>query len=92
MRKLLMALATSVLLFCAEGVRAQSNLVPGTRLRLPPPGLGLTPDNKAFIDQALVAASTRAGAGRIAAQQTKSRAVRAAAEAITADPQKLRTS
>jgi putative membrane protein len=91
MRKLLLALVASDLLFCVDGALAQANLQPDTTLRLPsPPGAGLTPDNKAFIDHALGAASAMIDAGRLASQQAESDAIRALAGELTADQQKIK--
>lgn len=92
MRKLLLlALAIPPLLFCVDGALAQANLQPDTTLRLPPPpGAGLSVDNKAFIDQALAAASATVDAGRLASRQAKNDAVRALAGEMTSDQQKLK--
>jgi predicted outer membrane protein len=94
MRKLLLlALAVPDLLFCVDGALAQANLQPDTTLRLPsPPGTGLSADNKAFIDQALAAASATVEAGQLASRQAKNDAVRALAGDMASDQQKVKDS
>lgn len=82
--------AASALPLPAGRALAQANLMPNTTLRLPSPaGSGLSVQNKAFVDQALAAASTSAEAGRLAAQKARSGAVRDLAREIATDQQML---
>jgi predicted outer membrane protein len=86
--KLLLLLAVFAL--PAGSALAQVNLMPDKTLRLPtPPGSGLSVENKAFVDQALTAASVTIEAGRLAAQKAQTGAVRDLARDIAADQQKL---
>jgi predicted outer membrane protein len=89
MRTKLFLLLASALALPAGGALGQENLKPETTLRLPPPPNAGSPENKAFIDQALAAASATIEAGRLAAQKAKNGAVRDLAQGIAADQQKL---
>jgi predicted outer membrane protein len=93
MRKLLLlALALAGLVFGAGAVLAQADLEPDKRLRLPqPPGaVGLSVDEKTFIDHALAGASAIIDAGRLASQHAKNDAIRSLATEVASDQQKLR--
>lgn len=90
-RPLLFAFAGAVALSWGQGVLGQANIAPDTTLRLPqPPGSPLSPENRAFIDQALAGASASIAAGRLAAQKTGNGPVHSVAQEIAADQQKLK--
>jgi len=70
---------------------AQDNITPDPSLRLPrPPGTGLSPENKSFIEQAIGGANAAIAAGQLASRQADRDSVRRLGSEIAAEQQALR--